>query len=225
MAMEGSEKWGAVFDWDGVIVDSSRLHEEAWEALAAEERRPLPPGFFLRSFGMKNEQVIEQLLGWTADPKELERLSLRKEELFRALVRERGARLLPGARRLLEALAAAGIPRAVGSSTPRKNIEAVLAQTGLAGLFDATVCGDEVRRGKPAPDIFLEAARRLGLPPTRCVVIEDAHVGIEAARTAGMPVLAVATTHPAEKLKDADLTARSLREVGVDALRALALAS
>ncbi|MCD6337792.1 MAG: HAD hydrolase-like protein, partial [Verrucomicrobia bacterium] len=124
MAMEGSEKWGAVFDWDGVIVDSSRLHEEAWEALAAEERRPLPPGFFLRSFGMKNEQVIEQLLGWTADPKELERLSLRKEELFRALVRERGARLLPGARQLLEALAAAGIPRAVGSSTPRKNIEA-----------------------------------------------------------------------------------------------------
>ena len=78
--------WSAIFDWDGVIVDSSRAHEEAWHRIAHEVSRIVPPGFFRRSFGMKNDKVIRELLGWTSEPLEIDRLSRRKEQIFRDIV-------------------------------------------------------------------------------------------------------------------------------------------
>src|SRR5476651_1227619 len=87
---------GAIFDWDGVIIDSSRQHEESWERLAAEEGRPLPENHFKAGFGKKNEWIIPNLLGWTQDQGEMHRLSLRKETLYRVIVLERGLVALPG---------------------------------------------------------------------------------------------------------------------------------
>ena len=81
---------GAVFDWDGVVIDSSRHHEESWNRLAAEAGRVLPEGHFLKGFGMKNEAIIPGILGWTRDEAEIRRLSLRKEVLYREVIRERG---------------------------------------------------------------------------------------------------------------------------------------
>ena len=112
----------------------------------------------------------------------------------------------------------ASIPRSVGSSTPRSNLDAIFAATGLGGLFNAVVCGDDVTNGKPAPDVFLLAAERLGFDPADCLVIEDAHVGIVAAHRAGMKVLAVATTHPLEDLARADAAVPSLAGVTPDFL-------
>jgi len=192
------QTWAAVFDWDGVIVDSSRQHEEAWHRLAAEEHRPLPPGFFQRSFGMKNDKVLTELLGWTEDTDELRCLSLRKESFFRESVRQQGVRLVPGAIAWLDSLHAAGIPCAVASSTPRENIDCALSALPSANRFGAVVTAEDVTHGKPHPEVFLTAAARLGVPPTVCVVFEDAQVGIAAARAAGMQVVAVATTHPAD---------------------------
>ena len=210
---------GVIFDWDGVVIDSSALHERSWEMLASEIGRHLPAGHFKAGFGKKNQEIIPKLLCWTSDPVEIVRLGDRKEELYRELVREHGVCVLPGARELLAALRVAGIPRSVGSSTPRSNLDAVFAATGLDAFFDAVVCGDDVRHGKPAPDVFLLAAQRLGLPPGECLVIEDAHVGIEAAHRAGMRVLGVATTHPLAELTDADAAVSSLAEVDPDFLR------
>ncbi len=204
---------GVIFDWDGVVIDSSAQHERSWELLAAELGKPLPEGHFKAGFGKKNQEIIPTILGWTSDPDEVQRMGDRKEVLYRELVRDQGVRVLPGARELLEALRAAGIPRSVGSSTPRSNLEAIFAATGLGGLFDAVVCGDDVKHGKPAPDVFLQAAERLGLTPSDCLVIEDAHVGIEAAHRAGMRVLAVATTHPLDELGAADAAVASLADV------------
>lgn len=209
--------WVAVFDWDGVIVDSSAHHEASWNLLAAEEALRLPPDHFHRGFGMKNERIIPELLGWSSDESEIRRLSLRKEELFRRGVRESGIEPLPGARDWMDRLDRAGIPRIVASSTHRENIEMIVAMCGLNGFADI-VSADDVRNGKPAPDIFLLAARRLGAPPARCIVFEDAPAGIEAGRAAGMRVIAVTTTHPAERLGRAQRIVRRLDELTVDDL-------
>ncbi len=202
-----------IFDWDGVVIDSSALHERSWELLAEEISQPLPPGHFKAGFGKKNQEIIPSILGWSADPAEIRRLGDRKEILYRELVKTEGVCILPGARELLATLREAGIPRSVGSSTPRSNLDAIFAATGLGELFDAVVCGDDVTNGKPAPDVFLLAAEQLGMSPADCLVIEDAHVGIEAAHRAGMKVLAVATTHPLAELSDADRAVVSLATV------------
>jgi len=204
---------GVIFDWDGVVIDSSAQHERSWELLAEEIGKPLPEGHFLMGFGKKNNVIIPELLNWSHDPAEISALGERKEELYRELVRASGVHILPGARELLSALIEAGIPRSVGSSTPRSNLDAIFAATGLGALFDAVVCGDDVKNGKPAPDVFLLAANKLGLPPEDCLVIEDAHVGIQAARSAGMLVLAVATTNRLADLQYADAAVQSLSEV------------
>ncbi len=207
--------WGAIFDWDGVLVDSSAHHERSWERLAAETGYRLPPDHFHRGFGMKNEQIIPELLRWTRDPAEIRRLSLRKEELFRESVRRAGIAPLPGVREWLERLDRARIPRIIASSTHRENIETILRLTDMDG-FRGIVAAEDVERGKPAPDVFLLAAARLGLAPTQCVVFEDSPAGLAAARAAGMRVVAVTTTHPAETLKDADLIVPRLDALSVE---------
>ncbi|MDD5200010.1 MAG: HAD family phosphatase [Terrimicrobiaceae bacterium] len=214
-------KFGAIFDWDGVIVDSSAQHERSWELLASERNLPLPAGHFKRGFGKKNEAIIPDL-GWATEADAVRRLGLRKEELYRGLVLREGVTVLPGARRLLEALRGAGVPCAVGSSTRRENIETIFDATGLRPFFSAVVSAEDVVHGKPAPDVFVAAAERIGLPPGRCVVFEDALVGIEAAHAGGMQCVAVATTNALVVLKPlAELAVASLEEITVNALVAL----
>lgn len=210
-----------VFDWDGVVVDSSAHHERSWEILASRRRLPLPADHFKRGFGKRNDEIIPGL-GWASDPAGVEILAREKEETYRELVREQGLAPLPGVRALLEALRAAGLPCAIASSTERANLDLPLDLLGLRDFFNVIVSGGEVARGKPDPAVFLLAAQRLGLPPADCVVIEDALVGIEAARRAGMPVLGVATTEPLAALAGADAPVVSLAEVTVADLRSIA---
>lgn len=207
-----------IFDWDGVIVDSSAHHERSWEVLAARRNLPLPAGHFKRGFGKKNNVIIPDL-GWADTPGDVEALAREKEEIYRGLIREHGIEPLPGVRPLLAALAAEGISAAIGSSTERANLDLPLDMMGLREFFRVIASGEDVEHGKPDPAIFLLAAERLGIPPANCLVIEDAHVGIEAARRAGIPVLAVATTHPAAELTAADAVMESLAGVTPETLR------
>jgi len=213
---------GAIFDWDGVIIDSSRAHEEAWEMLGRETGRPLPPGHFKAGFGRKNEVIIPQVLGWKLPESEVVALGRRKEELYRAVLRRSGLAPLPGVRELLAALQDAGVPCAVGSSTERRNIDLIMAAVGLGGRFATIVSAEDVTRGKPDPQVFLLGAERIGVPPARCVVFEDALPGLEAARAGGMKAVGVATTHPPETLRaHADRVVRRLDELAVADLREL----
>jgi HAD superfamily hydrolase (TIGR01509 family) len=206
--------WGALFDWDGVIIDSSSHHEVSWERLAKEVRMPLPEGHFKKGFGRKNEFIIPKLLEWTNDLAEIERLSLRKEALYREVVAERGLSPLPGVRVWLERLRSSGVPCAIGSSTHRANIDLSLGLIGLGEFFIGIVTAEDVRLGKPHPEVFLTAAARIDRPAARCVVFEDAFVGIEAAKAGGMKVVAVATTHPLAELSGAaDLAVSRLDEL------------
>ena len=210
-----------IFDWDGVVVDSSAHHERSWEILATRRGFPLPPDHFKRGFGKKNNVIIPDL-GWAKVPAEVDALAHEKEEVYRSLVREKGIAPLPGVRELLAALREKGIPCAIASSTERANLDLPLDLMGLRDFFRVIVSGEEVVHGKPDPAVFLLAAERLGIIPADCVVIEDALVGIEAAKRAGMPVLAVATTNPLEALGSADAAVGSMAEVTPDSLSTLA---
>jgi len=212
--------WGVLFDWDGVVIDSSSQHERSWELLAVERSLPLPDGHFRAGFGKKNEVIIPWL-GWGDDPLLVTELANRKEELYRYLVAEEGVTILPGAQQLLQSLKDEGVARALGSSTPRDNLDALFAATGLDQFFDAVVSGSDVTEGKPNPEVFLLGAERLGLPPQRCIVIEDAFAGIEAARRAGMKVVGVATTNPINELTICDLAISTLLEVDPGRLHSL----
>ena len=213
---------GVLFDWDGVIIDSSAQHEESWERLAEEERRELPADHFKRGFGMKNEKIIPELLAWSQDLAEVRRLSLRKEALYREIVRERGIEALPGVAEFLRRLREAGVPFSVGSSTHRENIDTILDVLGFNGWFSGIVTSEDVKLGKPHPDVFLKAAEKIGRRPEHCVVFEDAFVGIEAARAGGMKVVGVATTHPLGNLTGkVDRVVQRLDELAVTDLPAL----
>ncbi len=202
------QRFGVIFDWDGVIIDSSRHHEQSWERLAREVGKLLPDGHFRRGFGKKNEWIIPNLLGWSSDPGDIRRLSLRKEALYREIVGEIGIEALPGVREFLRRLQEAGVRTCIGSSSHRLNIVGVLATLGLETAFGGIVSSEDVIEGKPHPEVFLKAARVIGLPAARCVVFEDAFAGLEAARAGGMKAVAVATTHP-----PSDLVGRAARIV------------
>ncbi len=207
-----------------MVIDSSAQHERSWELLADEIGKPLPEGHFKRGFGKKNERIIPDL-GWATDPDEIHQLGLRKEELYRDLVRRDGVTPLPGARELLTALRAAGVPCVVGSSTHRENIETICEITGLGSFFAGMVTGEDVSHGKPDPEVFLNAAKLIGIAPANCVVFEDALVGLAAARAGGMKSIGVATTEPISALEGkADQTVGSLADVTLDQLRDLFVA-
>jgi len=178
----------------------------------------LPEGHFKRGFGMKNEVIIPELLGWTAVPTEVRILSLRKEALYREIVREKGIEPLPGVREFLQSLKEHGVPCVIGSSTHRENVTTTLEVLGLEDFFTAIVTAEDVKRGKPDPEVFLTAATRIDVAPADAIVFEDALVGIAAAKAAGMRVVAVATTEPKDKLAHADWVVDRLDELSVPQL-------
>ena len=221
--IQSTDELGVIFDWDGVIVDSHDLHERSWQILADDLGKPLPNGFFQATFGIRNQQIIPEFTTW-ARPDEAERiaeLAHRKESLYRELIRREGIQMFPGVMELLDSLATAGIPVAIGSSAPRENLRTALAELELRSQFVSVTAAEDVTNGKPDPDVFLRCAREMGRAADRCVVLEDAPAGIRAAREARMKVIAVSTTHSAAALGEADLVVRNLTQVGIETLQGL----
>ncbi|HQU09150.1 MAG: hypothetical protein B7X06_01840 [Verrucomicrobia bacterium 21-51-4] len=211
--MQKNYPFAAIFDWDGVIIDSSAQHKKSFELLAQEAGYTLRPGDFERSFGIKNNYTIPKIFKWTQDLEEIERLGHRKEELYREILAVDGIEVLPGVRELLEDLKAHGVPCAIGSSSPLQNLELTIDRLNLHGYFCEIACAEDVIHSKPAPDVFLAAARKLGVEPARSIVFEDAHAGIEAGLAAGMRVVGVATTHEPHTLEGAHRVVHRLTEL------------
>jgi beta-phosphoglucomutase len=203
---------GVIFDLDGVLVDTGWAHRQSWYDLAEKEGFSMTDEFFYSTFGMQNYMIIPMLLGRDASSDEVNRLSDWKEQRYREIIAEK---LAPakGAKSLLRDLKNEGFRLAVGSSAPRANLELVLDCTNLRDYFDAYVTGEDVTRGKPAPDTFLKAAERLSLDAGHCIVVEDAVQGVEAGRAAGMAVVAVTTTRSRADLAGADIIVDSLSQL------------
>ncbi|MEO8614377.1 MAG: HAD family phosphatase [Luteolibacter sp.] len=190
-----------IFDFDGVVIDSHQAHERSWFILADEIGQTLTSEQFTATFGQRNETILP-LLGWAEerDAARITELGDRKEAIYREILANEGIEALPGVVALLEDLKREGIPTAVGTSAQRKNIECVFKLLGIGHLFQDVAASEDVTRGKPDPEVFLKAAAKLGANPADCVVIEDAHAGLRAARAGGMKCIGVTTTHSAESL-------------------------
>jgi beta-phosphoglucomutase len=185
--MTGAVLW----DLDGTLVDSAGEHWQAWLETVEADGLTVTREQFRKTFGQRNDAI---LAGWFGDAVAAERrraIGHAKEARYRELVAAGGLVPLPGAAEWVRRLDGAGWRQAVASSAPRLNVEVVVRALGLAAHFGALVAAEDVEHGKPAPDVFLAAARRLAVPPSRCVVVEDASAGIEAARRAGMASIGV----------------------------------
>lgn len=205
---------GVIWDMDGVLVDTGALHYRAWEQVLGQEGIYFSPQEFRRTFGMHNASILEMLLGGPPDPATLRRISERKEALFRHLIRGQAAPM-PGVLDWLRRLQQRRVPQAVASGAPPENIEFLVDELGIRGYFSALVSSQGMP-GKPDPAVFLEAARRIGVAASHCVVVEDGLPGLEAARRAGMRSIAVTTTHPASALQAADRVVDRLDELSQD---------
>ncbi len=218
--------FGAViFDFDGVIADDELLHLAGFRlALESHGISISEADYFKRYVGFNDQDGFAAILTDNqrqADPETVWALMGDKASIFKDLVGER-VRIFPGVRELLDQLVAGPepVPTAIGSGALRSEIDLVLGAAGLGGYFEHVVSADDVRFGKPNPETFLEAGRRLGVEPGACVVIEDSTGGLEAAARAGMKRVAVTNSYAAEEL-EADLVVASLAELGRDTLEGL----
>lgn len=188
---------GLIFDMDGTIVDNMRFHDDAWEAWHAKYDLPFDrPSFFGRTAGRTNPEIIGELFPHLA-PDEVVARGSEKEALYVELYRPHVAGVA-GLGALMARAEAGGVPMAVGTAAPNENIAVVLDTLAIRARFRTIVSPSQGFRGKPHPDMFLAAAERMGVSPEHVVVFEDAPLGIEAARRAGMRAVAMLTMLKAE---------------------------
>jgi beta-phosphoglucomutase len=214
----------AIFDMDGVLVDTYHAHFLSWLEMADSEGLSFSEEDFAPTFGRTSREIIAQIWGKDRyDDAQIAELDRRKEAAFRRIIAD-DFPAMPGAAELLDALHKAGFRLAVGSSGPPENVQLVVDKLDARPLFGAIITGADVRRGKPDPQVFLLAAERLDVPPARCAVIEDAPVGVAAANAAGMTSVGLLSTgRTREDLAAARAVVRALSEISPSRLRDLIL--
>jgi beta-phosphoglucomutase family hydrolase len=193
-----------IFDMDGTLVDNMGIHTQIWVEFMTEMGVTIEPvDFTNRTLGKVNPEIIRDFIDPNLTEAQIDEISARKEALYRE-------RFLPelkgvaGLREFLTASQSRGIPMAVATSARIENVTYVLDGIALRPFFAAVLSAEDITRGKPDPEIFLAAARRLGVDPASCLVFEDSPLGIEAARRAGMHAVALATTYPASRFDAED---------------------
>jgi beta-phosphoglucomutase len=220
--MDDANQAAVIWDVDGTLVDTAELHYQAWTELAREVGKPFTRTDFASTFGRRNPEIIRQVFGPHYSDAEIADMGQRKEVLYRAAA-AKGVDLLPGVQVLLEGLHEAGFLQAIGSSAPLANLDLILRLTQIAKYFQAIVSSEDTQRGKPDPQVFQVAATKLRVAPARCVVIEDAVAGVQAARAGGMKCIAVSFVghHPDSALQaaGADLVVKTLERVSVDTVQ------
>ena len=188
-----------IFDIDGTIIDSMPFHERSWDVFLSRRGTPAArEDFFRRTAGRTGTEVMRELLGPLSD-EEARALVREKESIYRELFAPE-FREIAGFTEFARAAKAAGVRLACATAGDPDNIAFAVGGLNMHGFFDAMVGAHDVARGKPAPDMFLLAAERLGVAPAQCLVFEDAPLGIEGARRAGMRAVAIASTVPADEL-------------------------
>ena len=210
----------ALFDLDGTLVDTYDAHFQAWRETCAPHGVDVNLERFTRSFGRTNPPIIRDL--WKdcglAEPEEslMTEIADEKERRFRELL-DNAFLPMPGAVQLIRNLHDAQWSIGIGTSAPQANLDQGVQGLGIDDIVGATSCGDEVRHGKPDPEVFLLCAQRLGASPEQCVVIEDAPAGVDAAKNAGMASIGLASKgRTRAELSHADLVIDSLEELDPD---------
>ncbi len=189
---------------DGTLIESTEADYRAWEKVFNSYNKQLPYSEYVPLLGIRSADVIRHHIGMT-DETDVKRVLKEKFDHFIDFVEANPIKPVVAAELFLQSLSRYPVKVALATSSRKEKMRMVLTKLGFLQYFSAIVTGEEVHSGKPAPDIFLLAAERLGLQPAECMVVEDGPVGVEAAKRAGMQCLAITATHPAEKLQHADL--------------------
>jgi beta-phosphoglucomutase len=203
--------WGVIFDMDGVLIDSYRAHFLSWRKMLRNHGLDITEEQFAATFGQTNPDIFARFYP-SVKKEQYPALAEEKEAAFREIISADFPEM-DGASELIASLHEAGAALAIGSSGPPENLEAVLNALPGGMYFLATTNGSEIARGKPDPEVFLTTARKIGLPPERCVVVEDAPAGVTAGKAAGCAVIALTGTATRDRLPGADLVVDSLREL------------
>ena len=203
-----------LWDLDGTLIDSGDYHWRAWRDTMRAEGYELTYQEFLDSFGQKNDRILATWLGTDTPADRVQRVGDAKEALYRELARAEGVKALPGSLEWVRRLHDERWRQAIASSAPRANVDVMLQLAGIERFIDAVVSAEDVTAGKPDPQVFLIAADRLHVPADRCIVVEDAAAGIEAAKSAGMKSIGVSSS---SALPAADIFIRSLADLSDDA--------
>lgn len=219
-----------IFDFDGVITDSEILHFRAFNSVLAGYGFELTKQeYYGKYLGLSDTDCYQSLIDegrLKIDPSQINELVRQKTKVFEELALTEGS-IIDGVREFLETLSHSGVPLAICSGALRAEIELILEQARLRDCFDAIVSAEEVERGKPHPDGFLLALKKLNdrgfgpIAPAHCAVVEDSGWGLQAARNAGMRTVAVTNTYGAEQLKTADKVVDRLDELTLDDLAQL----
>jgi len=209
-----------IWDMDGVIADTAPYHFKAWQHVFQKRGVNFTEADFRRNFGQRNDTIARKVLGEDLSASEVDAITSEKEKNYRHRVKQ-NIKPLPGAVALIKSLKEHGFSLALASSAPTENIQLILKGLDISDCFHAIVWGREVAESKPSPHGFLLAAKKLGVVPKNCIVIEDAVAGVTAAKRADMRCLAVTNTHPKASLAEADLVVDSLEEITVDNLAGL----
>jgi len=188
-----------VFDMDGTLTPNMHLHGQAFAIFMQKYAIPTPDETIAASLsGKRNSEIFPILFGRDMHPEELERYADEKENLYRTLMEQVHA--VPGLHDFLVHLDSNNMPSAIATSAPHGNVAPTLNRLNLPTYFATITLGSDVKHGKPAPDIFIEAARRLGFTPAQCIGVEDSFAGLQSVRAAGMYTVAIATTHTKDEL-------------------------
>ncbi len=218
-----ARSWAVLFDMDGVLVENTNFHINAWLQFSQQHERPITKDQYLENInGRVSADAMAYMFGRPMSADELVTFTEEKEGIYRELYAPH-LRPTTGLVPFLDALKAQNVRLAVGTSAPVSNVVFTLDGLSIRAYFDAIVDAGMIRHGKPNPEIYLTAAERVGIDPAQCVVFEDALAGIEAGVRAGMAVVALTTTHTRDELADsgATLIVNDFTELTVDAVRAL----
>jgi HAD superfamily hydrolase (TIGR01509 family) len=209
-----------LFDMDGVIVDSEPLWSKAEEQLLARRNLRYSPQLKTVMMGLGSSEAVGFLIKHYDLKESVSDVVAERNQLIADLFRQ-FLRPIPHALRLVRSVQAAEMKTGLVSSSPKKLVNLALSRLNITELFDLILSGDQVARGKPAPDIYLTAARELGMNHENCLVIEDAPHGVAAAKAAGMCCLAISTSVSESELGEADKVVRDFSEVDLQSLREL----
>ena len=205
---------------DGVIADTGPYHMKAWQEVFQKRGVNFSEADFRHHFGQRNDTIIRDTMGHGTPQNEIDATAWEKENNFRNIARQR-TKPLPGAIKLIKSLAEGGVKLALASSAPIENIRLVFTDLDIDKYFQVIISGRDVAEGKPSPEGFLLAAKKLEVEPENCIVIEDAIAGVSAAKRAGMHCLAVTNTHPRTNLREADFIVDTLEGVSLNDLERL----
>ncbi|MBN2175571.1 MAG: HAD family phosphatase [Bacteroidales bacterium] len=209
--------FAAIFDMDGVIVDNYKYHQQAWKIFCERHQINFESSFKSKIFGSNNKDHLEAFFNRSLTGSEIKKFENEKEEIYRDLygpVMQPVGGLIP----FLVELNQNKVEMALATSSPSINVEFVLTETGTKKYFNTIVDASMVNKGKPDPEIYLMTAGLLTISPDKCIVFEDSLLGIESAKSAGMKVIGIATTHKKEELSNVDLALDNFENLSVNQL-------